>query len=158
MRLAVFSDTHGSVQPMLRAVRDSSPDAVVHLGDYDRDTTYLLREFPGLKLFRVSGNCDYSPLAPGCLTVSFGQVKTLLTHGHLYHVDYGRLDSLVYAAQEVGAKLVLFGHTHSPCHEDIGGVKVINPGTAGKGRNLTWAWIEIFENGGIAAEIRSLQR
>ena len=39
---------------------------------------------------------------------------------------------------------------------EAGGVKVINPGTAGKGRDLTCAVIEVFENGGIAAEIREL--
>jgi hypothetical protein len=34
-------------------------------------------------------------------------------------------------------------------------VKVLNPGTAGKGREPTWALLEVFENGGIAAEIRT---
>ena len=38
----------------------------------------------------------------------------------------------------------------------MGGVKLINPGTAGQGRVLTWAWVEIFDNGGIACEIRDL--
>ncbi len=156
MKIAVFSDTHGNTAPMLRAVRELQPDAVIHLGDHDRDTSCLLSEFPGMPLHRVCGNCDLMPLAPNSLTVPFGKVTAFLTHGHLYHVDYGRLDSLVYAAQEAGANLVLFGHTHRPCHEDIGGVKVINPGTAGKGRRLTWAVLDIYDNGGIAAEIRSL--
>ena len=157
MRLAVFSDTHGNTAPMIRAVKETRPDAVVHLGDYDRDTVNLLRAFPGIRLYRVCGNCDMNPLAPYSLTVSFGKVTAFLTHGHQYQVDY-RLDSLVYAAQEAGASLVLFGHTHSPCHEDIGGVKVINPGTAGKGWHLSWAQLEIFDNGGIAAEILPLKR
>ena len=156
MRVAVFSDTHGVTSPMVRAVRDTMPDALVHLGDYERDAEVLLREFPDIPLYHVCGNCDYAAKAPTRLTVQFWPVTAFLTHGHLYHVDYGRVDSLVYAAQEAGAQLALYGHTHSALHQNVGGVKVVNPGTAGKGRNLTWALLEIFENGGIAAEIRPL--
>ena len=155
MKVAVFSDTHGVTQPMVDAVRETAPDALIHLGDYERDAEVLLREFPGIPLYRVCGNCDYSPKAPNCLTVKLGPVTAFLTHGHLYHVDFGRIDSLVYAAQEAGAQLALYGHTHTALHKDLGGVKVINPGTAGKGREKTWAMLEIFENGGIAAEIRT---
>ena len=156
MKVAVFSDTHGVTSPLVQAVRETIPDILVHLGDYERDAEALLRAFPDIPLYHVCGNCDYAAKAPARLTVQLGPVTALLTHGHLYHVDYGRVDSLVYAAQESGAKLALFGHTHSALNEDVGGVKVVNPGTAGKGRNLTWALITIFENGGVAAEIRPL--
>ena len=156
MKVAVFSDTHGVTSPMVQVVRDIMPDALVHLGDYERDAEVLLREFPDIPLYHVCGNCDYAAKAPARLAVQLGPVTAFLTHGHLYHVDYGRVDSLVYAAQEAGAQLALYGHTHTALHQDMGGVKVVNPGTAGKGRNLTWALLEIFENGGIAAEIRPL--
>ena len=156
MKIAVFSDTHGNTGKMLRTVEALRPDAVVHLGDYERDTGGLKKAFPDIPLYHVCGNCDYAAKAPARLVVQFGPVTALLTHGHLYHVDFGRVDSLVYAAQESGAQLALFGHTHTALHEDVGGVKVVNPGTAGKGRNLSWALITIFENGGIAAEIRPL--
>ena len=156
MKVAVFSDTHGVTGPMVQAVRDTLPDALVHLGDYERDAEVLLRDFPDIPLYHVCGNCDYAAKAPARLAVSLGPVTAFLTHGHLYHVDYGRVDSLVYAAQEAGAQLALYGHTHAALHEDVGGVKVVNPGTAGKGRNLTWALLEINDNGGIAAEIRPL--
>ena len=156
MRVAVFSDTHGVTSPMVQAVRNTMPDALVHLGDYERDAEVLLREFPDIPLYHVCGNCDFAAKAPTRLAVQLGPVTAFLTHGHLYHVDYSRVDSLVYAAQEAGAQLALYGHTHSALHRDVGGVKVVNPGTAGKGRNLTWALLEIFENGGITAEIRPL--
>lgn len=156
MKVAVFSDTHGVTIPMVRAVRKYEPDALVHLGDYDRDASVLLREFRELPLYNVSGNCDWEPLAPNVRVVSFGPVKAFLTHGHLYHVDYGRVDSLVYAAQEAGAQLALFGHTHVPLQKDLGGVRVVNPGTAGKGRSKTWAMLDIFENGGIGVSFYDL--
>ena len=40
--------------------------------------------------------------------------------------------------------------------QELGGVKVVGPGTAGQGRDTTYAWIQIFENGGIAVEIRDI--
>ena len=83
-------------------------------------------------------------------------MTAFITHGHLYGVKYGRLDSLVYAAMEQGAKIAMFGHTHEADIEEMGGVKIINPGTAGSGRNLTWARVEIYENGGIACSIEAL--
>lgn len=141
---------------MIDAIRKYKPDMICHLGDHDRDTEVLLSLFPDIPLYRVCGNCDYNALAPNCLTVQFGQVKAFLTHGHLYSVSFGRLDSLVYAAQEAEAKLVLFGHTHSPLHADIGGVKLVNPGTSGKGRERSCAMLEIFDNGGIGVEFHTL--
>ncbi len=158
LKVAVFSDTHGVTAPMTAAVRQSCPDILIHLGDHDRDIAVLLREFPEIPLYNVAGNCDFSPLAPNVMIVQLGPVKAFLTHGHIYHTDFGRVDSLVYAAQEAGASLVLFGHTHVPFHEDVGGVKVVNPGTAGKGRELTWALLEIFDNGGIGVSIKKLEK
>ncbi|MCR5089007.1 MAG: YfcE family phosphodiesterase [Oscillospiraceae bacterium] len=158
LRIAVFSDTHGVTDPMTAAVRHFQPDVLIHLGDHDRDTGVLLNEFPEIPLYNVAGNCDFAPLAPNVRTVQLGPVKAFLTHGHLYHTDFGRVDSLVYAAQEAGASLALFGHTHIPMHEDIGGVKVVNPGTAGKGREPTWALLEIYGNGGIGVSIKKLER
>ena len=96
------------------------------------------------------------PLAPEKDVVQLGPVKAFITHGHLYNVNYGRVDSLVYAAQEAGAQLAMFGHTHQAYYEQIGGVQVLNPGTAGRGRELTWALVEIFDNGAFACEIRRL--
>ena len=155
MKVAVFSDTHSNTARMAAAVRSVRPDAIIHLGDHARDTGILRREFPEIPLYSVCGNCDYASQEPTAGVVSLGPVKAFLTHGHLYNVDWN-VDSLVYAAQEQGCRLALYGHTHRPDNQEIGGVKVVNPGTAGAGRSLTWALITIFDNGGIAAEIREL--
>lgn len=156
MKIAVFSDTHGSVARMLRAARELRPDAVVHLGDYERDADCLEREYPEIPLYRVCGNCDMAPRSPQELVAEFGPVRALLCHGHRYSVDWGRLDSMVYAAQEKGCKLVLYGHTHRAENTEIGGVKLVNPGTAGLGSARSFALVTVFENGGVAAEIRPL--
>ena len=156
IRAAVFSDTHTNTAQMVEAVRRSRPDVILHLGDLERDTDVLRMEFPEIPLYSVCGNCDWLPQAPSRDVVPLGPVKAFITHGHLYHVEYGRVDSLVYAAQEAGAQIAMYGHTHRPDHRELGGVTVLNPGTAGKGSALTWAWVEVFENGGIACQIREL--
>ena len=156
MKAAVFSDTHGSTALMVQAIRRFCPDVVIHLGDYDRDTEIIRREFPDTALYAVAGNCDMFPSFPYTDTVPLGPVKAFITHGHIYNVEYDHVDSLVYAAQEEGAKLAMFGHTHRPYYETVGGVTVINPGTAGRGSSLTWAKVEVFDNGGISCQILPL--
>ena len=155
MKATVFSDTHGNTALMVEAIRRVRPDVLIHLGDYERDTEILRREFPEIPLYSVCGNCDMAPMSPLTDIVPLGPVKAFICHGHSYTVEYG-IDRLVYAAQEQGAKIALFGHTHSAYNGEAGGVKVINPGTAGRGRELTYAFIEVFDNGGIASEIREL--
>ena len=155
IRAAVFSDTHGNTEPMLRAARQAGADVLIHLGDYDRDALLLREAFPDTPLYSVCGNCDLMPLAPERLGVELGPVKAFLTHGHLYSVSAWQADSLVYAAQEQGAQLALFGHTHRAVYEILGGVTLVNPGTAGKGRELTWALVTVFDNGAIHCEIKT---
>jgi putative phosphoesterase len=157
LRIAVFSDTHGNTAPMLTAARQERPDVLIHLGDHDRDALVLREKFPDTPLYSVCGNCDYAPLAPERLTVELGPVRAFLTHGHLYSVSAWQADWLVYAAQEQGARLALFGHTHRPFYEELGGVTLLNPGTAGKGSKLTWALVTIFDNGAISCEIKELR-
>ena len=156
VKAAVFSDTHGLTSLMLDAARSSGAEVLIHLGDHDSDADVLRRELPDKALYAVRGNCDMCSFAPDFDVVPLGSVKAFITHGHLYSVRYGNLDSLVYAAQEQGCTLALFGHTHRAELTELGGVTVLNPGTAGKGREPTWALIETFPNGGIACDIRPL--
>lgn len=156
MKAIVFSDTHGNTSLIGEAVRRIRPDLIIHLGDHDRDAVAIREEFPGTPLYMVCGNCDISPLAPERDIVPLGPVKALILHGHQYAVKYGGLDPLVYAAEEAGAKIVMFGHTHEPLYEERGGVVLLNPGTAGRGRTQTFAVAEVSDNGGILCSIREL--
>ena len=156
IKAAVFSDSHGMTALMRECVRRVRPDVIIHLGDYSRDADALGAEFPEIPLCSVRGNCDVGSAAPDRDVVQLGGVKAFITHGHLYNVKYGRLDSLVYAAQEQGARIAMFGHTHEADYEEMGGVKLINPGTAGAGRSLTYALVEVYDNGGVTCELREL--
>lgn len=150
---AVFSDTHGNTARMLEAVRDFRPDRVFHLGDCVSDADRLSAFFPDIPLTCVRGNCDSPSAAQASATVDLDGVRIFLTHGHEYGVKYS-VDSLVYAAQEAGARLALFGHTHEALNVEIAGVQLLNPGSAGLGRQQSWAVVSIFDNGGVACEIR----
>ena len=156
IKAAVFSDTHSSNALMLEAIRRYRPDIVIHLGDYERDADIVRREFPEIAVYNVCGNCDMVPSAPAEDTVPLGPVKAFITHGHLYGVDWGDYSRLGYAALERGAAIAMFGHTHEAANEDFGSVKLLNPGTAGRGREPTWAKVEVYENGSIYTQIALL--
>ena len=151
MKLAVFSDTHGRTAGMCRAVRNASPDVLVHLGDYVRDAAVLRAEFPDLPLYSVSGNCDLTSNPPDTVRFLAGPVSVFATHGHRYNVKHGT-DALLNAAHFSGASLVLYGHTHIARFQNIAGMSVLNPGTAG-GSAPTFAVAEIDGRGGIVCKI-----
>ena len=141
---------------MLEAIRKERPDIVIHLGAHDRDCYRVRLDFPEVAVFAVQGNCDLGSAAPLEDIVSLGPVKAYITHGHMYNVKWGDYSSLAYAAMEQGAKIAMFGHTHEPYNCDIGSIKVLNPGTAGRGRLTTYAMVEVLDNGGIITEIKDL--
>lgn len=149
MKIAVFSDTHGSAKVMLNAVREYCPDKIIHLGDGNSDLRKLEKEFPDIPVYCVCGNCDGDCGAPETLTVDLGGISAFLTHGHRYSVRY-KLDTLLYAAECSGAKVAMFGHTHRAGFEEVEGIFVLNPGTAGAGSNRTWAKLEIEDDGKIS--------
>ena len=156
IKAAVFSDTHSSNALMLEAIRRYRPDVVIHLGDYERDAEIIKREFPGIALYNVCGNCDMVPSAPAEDIVPLGPVKAFITHGHLYGVDWDDYSRLGYAALERGAVIAMFGHTHEPLNDDFGSVKLLNPGSAGRGREQAWAKVEVYENGAVSTQIELL--
>ena len=142
-RLGVVSDSHGDraaielMCPLLKGV-----DAIAHLGDGMGDAKRIL-ERTGLPLYAVSGNCDLTQDYPAERTEVFSGVKALLTHGNLLKVKHSLL-RLTLRAEEVGAGLALFGHTHVPLAEWSRGVLLVNPGALMNGR---YAIIEFRENG-----------
>ena len=157
IKAAVFSDTHGNTALMLETVRRVRPDVLIHLGDHERDAQELRREFPEIPLYCVRGNCDLCSFAPDTDIVPLGSVKAFITHGHLYHVEYNRVDSLVYAAQEQGCRVAMFGHTHSAYEHYEDGLYLLNPGScaAPRGGRPSCGIVEIA-GGSIITNIAEL--
>ena len=126
MRILVLSDSHGNVENMARCVELTEPDVILHLGDCQRDAEALHRQFPSLPMQSVPGNCDWGAVdAPEVLT-EYGGVRILMMHGHTRNVKASTL-SAVYAAREMGAQVLLFGHTHRPLVDYDGSLWVMNP-------------------------------
>lgn len=148
MKIALISDTHGAIHPIVRYLKDSPIDMIFHLGDHADDGRALGAELNmGVEL--VSGNNDYGDTAPSERVVRLENHVIFLTHGHRYGVYHG-LDRLYGQAVEEGADLVFFGHTHCFTDEQYRGVRLINPGSPtyprdGKPGFLIWdTEIQVF--------------
>ena len=121
MEFLIFSDSHGSAQNMTAAIdrQIKTPDAVLFLGDGARDLDRLfLCDIP---IWAVRGNCDWSSSDYADKTerlLYFEGHTILLCHGHEWGVK-GGMGALIAHAAEVGADIVLFGHTHTPTLQTI---------------------------------------
>ncbi len=141
MKLLILSDSHGLAERVCAIARRERPDLVLHLGDGSRDTLEL--GFPPA-LLQVRGNCDGPfPDVPERITTNLEGVKLLAVHGHRNGVRQGLL-SLRLLAQELGATLVCFGHTHSPTLVTEDGVTFLNPGACSSPKP-TYAVVELAD-------------
>ena len=132
-RLLVLSDSHGAREAMEAVVRREHPDLIYHLGDYYADGEWLRQRFFHIPVFFVTGNCDYGVSGPERIVDEVEGVRIFACHGHRYRVKFS-LMALQYAAEEQGAALCLFGHTHAPLCENAGGITFLNPGACCAGR------------------------
>lgn len=121
----VLSDTHGNrerVAALLPLMREA--DYVFFCGDGIYDVLSL--DEIAEKLYAVGGNCDGNGEREIVLEIE--RRKVFLTHGHRYGVKQS-LDRLSLRAEELGADIVLYGHTHSALAETEGNTLFVNPGT-----------------------------
>ncbi len=154
-RVLVCSDSHGNERALLAAAEAERPDLLLHLGDGERDLDALRGAYPDLEIRGVRGNCDWGSAAPLLRLTEVEGVRVFMTHGHEYGVkwDAGLL-RLRYAALERGARLTLYGHTHSQRLEREDGMILLNPGALDCG---SYAIVTV-EDGKVEAELRSLER
>ena len=160
MKALVFSDSHGRLENLLRAV-DRHPDfqAIFHLGDIGNDEPYL-RSITPYPVYIVRGNCDYAMNLKENLTVEFGGKRIAMCHGHRYLNYGGGTDSLRYFGLQQQADMVMFGHTHVPLLEDTGDIILLNPGSISKPRQSnkvpTYTVMEIGEDGNVKFQMREM--
>lgn len=147
MRILIISDSHGDTKRFDKCIESFSPDAIVHLGDIERDVEYLEGVYPKIPTYAVVGNNDPWVRRESEKTVEFDGVKVFLTHGHLYGVWDGGF-RIAKRAEELGCSVALFGHSHIPTDEVFGTVRVFNPGSISRPRqgNYSVGIMEI-ENG-----------
>lgn len=132
-KILIISDTHNINCYACDAIEAvDRVDAIIHAGDYVRDARKLEEQYPMIPIYYVAGNNDIYSDAPKDLCCELFGKKFFITHGHYYSVkgemqrDY---PTLVSAAKEKGADVVVFGHTHTPYLGYNGDMTVLNPGS-----------------------------
>ena len=120
-------------------------EVVVHLGDGEGDVALLKPSFPERMFLQVQGNCDGGSALPVRGEFEAQGVKLFYTHGHAYGVKSGE-GSLLHAARERGAGIVLYGHTHNPREDYQEGLYIMNPGRL-SGWEPSYGTIDITEQG-----------
>ena len=150
LKILVLSDTHNNIANASRLLKELDPDYTFHLGDMADDCVSLERLFPRKIIASVRGNNDFFDTSYPLERVAVIGGKTIFAcHGHKYHVKSSLL-SLEYKAQELGADIVLFGHTHTS-YIDISPKRIImNPGSVS-----SYGIIEITD-GNINARIEKI--
>lgn len=130
MKIIVVSDSHGNNKYVLEKLLEmEKPDMLFYLGDYVDDGEIISKAL-GIESIIVKGNGDYfNRKYKEDELVEIKNKKIFLTHGHKYNVESG-LTNLYYKGLELGADIVLFGHTHIPIIEIKEDIIIMNPGSA----------------------------
>ena len=120
MTLLIVSDSHGRCDRLERLFEThKNVDALIFLGDGLSDLERAgVRNYP-FTVFAVKGNCDsglggiIALKAKEELTFNFEGISFYAMHGHTKGVKSTFINA-IYAAEEKGADVLLFGHTHEP--------------------------------------------
>lgn len=158
MKILVVSDTHKNFQALKAVVdKNSDFDVLIHLGDGEQEFDDIQTLYPEKAMIYVAGNCDFGQ-HERVHVAKFGEVRIFCCHGHTLSVHDG-LENLVATAKKNHCSIALYGHTHIPRTELIGGVMVMNPGspTSPRGHNKpSFGVIEIKPTGEIGMDIIEL--
>lgn len=158
MLIAVVSDTH-RVKKYIDLAKNVIKDAdiLIHLGDNIEDVDILKEGFDG-EVYAVAGNCDFSAKYPKEGMIEINGRKIFYTHGDLYGVK-STINNIYYRGRELGADIVLFGHTHEHGIERTEDLILMNPGSVSlprlRGRYV--GIIDIDDNGEIDTYLREVR-
>lgn len=125
-KVLVISDSHGYTEEISQIAERhrEEVDQMLHCGDSELDAEAA--ELEGF--MKVGGNMDFDPRFPDETTFTVGEITFFAAHGHLHHVK-NSLMQLSYRAQEEGAQIICFGHTHIAGAEKAGDQIFLNPGS-----------------------------
>ena len=143
--MLVTSDSHGRAGALRRAIEREKPHLMLFLGDGVYDAEKMRQEYPNLPIYTVPGNCDWGSLDEPEQLMELDGVRILMMHGHTRGVKYGGMNAY-YAAREMGADVLLYGHTHRPMVDYDGTLYTMNPGSI---RYTDTYGVVIIENGKV---------
>lgn len=161
MRILIISDSHGNnsaYSVILKKEKDL--DMIIHCGDISGSEYYYSQTAP-CPLVMVNGNNDYSSDIPMNAQFELGKYSVWVTHGHKNHVNFGR-DWLMEEAQNRGADIVLYGHTHVPRieYDDERRIYAVNPGSLTyprqEGHNPSYIIMEIDDKNEVNFSLKFL--
>lgn len=157
MKIIVFSDSHGRINNMQKAINiHKNADCLLHAGDGILDIN-LLQNTPPL-IYRTKGNyedCSYVTKGEDTQEIFelFGK-KIFLCHGHRHNVNFS-MSRLIYSAVECDSDIAIFGHTHVKHNEYISGdnlpftrekgLYIFNPGSISTPRDDVYGSFGIIE-------------
>ena len=131
--------------------KEENINQIIHAGDVHSDVEDLQTLYPKIPIAFVKGNNDlWLRDVPEDRIFEFCGIRIFLTHGHNYGVKYS-LAALLKKGREVGASLVIFGHTHSALCETHSGITLFNPGSATRSYGVLEA-----KNGEFSLEIKKI--
>jgi uncharacterized protein len=141
MKVLIISDTHGWEDELLRVIKrhKHEVDFTIHCGDSELPVEADVLQH----VHTVKGNCDFEPF-PEEIIYEHESKIFYITHGHLHNVKHS-LMSLKYRAEEVGADVVCFGHSHVIACEKNEETLFINPGSLKSPRNVTIGTYAIYQ-------------
>jgi len=131
MKILVVSDSHGNKEILneLASRYLNKVDHFVHCGDSELSSDDLIWGI----MSTVRGNCDYDYQFPEALRFQAGNLNVLVVHGH-HHSVRSSVAGLKREAEQAGAVLVFYGHTHIVKAEQEDGIIFINPGSISQPR------------------------
>ncbi len=136
MRVVMMSDTHvksrAAALPEWVKATLRSADHTIHAGDFDSRPAYEeIADLAG-DLTAVAGNMDRALGLPEVATVELGGVRFVVTHGTGPDDGYRErvLDVVEDNATDSVPTVGVSGHTHRVVDEEIGGYRLLNPGSA----------------------------
>jgi len=130
MRIGVISDTHNYLDPAVHALF-AGVEHILHGGDIGRPA--ILQELEQIApVTAVCGNTDD-------LGFGYCQSEVIELAGNrflLHHIvnPHAPGETVARLLQRERPVVVVFGHTHRPFAETLGGILFFNPGYAGKPR------------------------
>lgn len=146
--LVVVSDTHSQEGHQLtgrtRAAVESA-DLVIHAGDFVRESVLDAFESVASEFVGVAGNVDDEAIhrrLRNVEVVSFGPFRIVVTH-----TRQGGMTGLELFGRQLGADLVIFGHSHNPEYQWTGEIGLLNPGSHADPRGNRAAHAELHLEG-----------
>ncbi|MDR0879489.1 MAG: phosphodiesterase [Clostridioides sp.] len=167
MKIGILSDTHGSLYFFDKAMEVLCDcDFLLHAGDilYHGPRNDLPKGYAPKSLIEkinklnniifAKGNCEADvdqmvlnhPIQNPYAVFQLGYTRFVINHGYI-----GSREDIIADARNMGADVLILGHTHVKILEDYGDMVVLNPGSTSipKDGSHSVAIVDVSEYGGL---------